>query len=75
MAASRAPLDTYTNPNIIAWAPKVRPGGILAGHDYLDATEFDGAWTTYKDGTKSHSAKAVRSAVTEYADLTGRRQA
>ena len=58
--------------DILAWAPKVRPGGILAGHDYLDASEIDGAWTLYKDGSQSHANKAVRSAVTEYADLTGR---
>lgn len=58
--------------DILAWAPKVRAGGILAGHDYLDATEIDGAWVKYKDGSSSHVSKAVRSAVSEYADLTGR---
>ena len=58
--------------DIAAWAPKVRAGGILAGHDYLDASETDGGWTQYKDGSVSHATKAVRSAVAEYADLVGR---
>lgn len=57
--------------DIRAWAPKVRPGGILAGHDYIDATEARG-WNKYKDGTISHETKAVRSAITEYAEQTGR---
>ena len=58
--------------DILAWAPKVRSGGILAGHDYIDASEIGGSWTQYKDGSTSHPTKAVRSAVSEFADLTGR---
>ena len=63
--------------DIIAWAPKVRTGGVLAGHDYVDASEIGGSWTQYnwtqyKDGSISHPTKAVRSAVSEFADLTGR---
>ena len=58
--------------DILAWAPKVRAGGILAGHDYIDASEIGGSWTQYKDGSTSHPTKAVRSAVSEFADLTGR---
>ena len=58
--------------DILAWAPKVRSGGILAGHDYIDASELDGSWTKYKDGSISHPTKAVRSAVSEFADLTRR---
>jgi hypothetical protein len=57
--------------DIRAWAPKVRPGGILAGHDYLDAKEV-GGWVKYKDGSVSHSTKAVRSAVAEFAESTNR---
>ena len=26
----------YVRADIAAWTPKVRPGGIIAGHDYLD---------------------------------------
>jgi hypothetical protein len=58
--------------DIRAWAPKVRAGGIFAGHDYIDASEIGGSWTQYKDGSTSHPTKAVRSAVSEFADLTGR---
>lgn len=60
--------------DIRAWAPKVRHGGILSGHDYLDAKEAKGVggWVRYKDGSVSHSTKAVRSAVTEFAESTNR---
>ena len=59
--------------DIAAWAPKVRPGGILAGHDFLDLDEYsEDAWRQYKDGTISHTTKAVRSAVTEFAARTNR---
>lgn len=60
--------------DIQAWAPKVRPGGILAGHDYVDASEMDGSWTHYKDGSISHAVKAVRSAVAEFVDFNHKQQ-
>jgi hypothetical protein len=43
-----------------AWFPKVRPGGILAGHDYLDGVMNEGVY-------------GVRSAVDEFARSEGLR--
>jgi predicted O-methyltransferase YrrM len=60
--------------DIRAWAPKVRAGGVLSGHDFVDAHELpgDALWVQYKDGTVSHASKAVRSAVTEFAESAQR---
>ena len=49
--------------DIRAWWPKVRRGGILAGHDYVDALEaansgFD--WGVQVDGTRDNLARAVQ---------------
>lgn len=59
--------------DIHAWASKVRSGGFLSGHDFLDAYEIGGDyWVTYKDGSVSDKRKAVRSAVTEFSIETNR---
>jgi predicted O-methyltransferase YrrM len=57
--------------DIAAWAPKVRPGGVLAGHDFLDADAV-GGWNMYRNGSVSHASKAVRAAVLEFSEATGR---
>jgi predicted O-methyltransferase YrrM len=41
--------------DIALWWPKVKPGGILAGHDYLD-------------GTREQSEFGVKSAVDEFVE-------
>lgn len=43
--------------DIAAWWPLVKPGGILSGHDYLDATVADGYPADF----------GVKTAVTEFA--------
>lgn len=35
--------EPYVSQDIQAWAPKVKPGGILAGHDYIRLRGKDGA--------------------------------
>jgi len=56
-----------------AWAPKVRPGGIIAGHDFLDASDAGAGWMQNADARVGK--KAVRSPVTEFADVAGRQLA
>lgn len=46
--------------------PLVKPGGILAGHDYQD--DNGGEWKLDKNGNKISSNKAVKSAVDEFAE-------
>eukprot|EP00993_Chasmostoma_nieuportense_P002747 NODE_3517_length_953_cov_19.216707_g3365_i0.p1 GENE.NODE_3517_length_953_cov_19.216707_g3365_i0~~NODE_3517_length_953_cov_19.216707_g3365_i0.p1 ORF type:complete len:276 (-),score=69.48 NODE_3517_length_953_cov_19.216707_g3365_i0:126-839(-) len=56
--------------------PKLKTGGIFAGHDYLDAQELKEParqrwgkqdWAVNPDGTRRSDNKAVRSAVNEFA--------
>jgi len=62
-----------------AWWPKLKKGGIFAGHDYVDADEVkyhDGPgggqdWSVNGDGTSS-GTKAVRAAVDEFGMRVGR---
>jgi predicted O-methyltransferase YrrM len=47
-----------TREDLHSWWPKLRYGGILAGHDYLSAEEVEaygqtGAWTRCRDGRPS----------------------
>jgi hypothetical protein len=45
--------------DLAAWYPKIRPGGLFAGHDYLD-------------GIRNSSLYGVRTAVDEFAAVQGR---
>jgi predicted O-methyltransferase YrrM len=53
------------------WWPKLRKGGIMAGHDYV--TQNDGpqqtsqVWTTNYDGTKDETGTVVKGAVDKFA--------
>jgi len=58
------------------WWPKVRPGGILAGHDFVDAA-FVAAhggsdWALNYDGTRDPQGRAVKGAVVEFAKQVSR---
>jgi hypothetical protein len=60
--------------DIAAWWPKLRPGGILAGHDYLTNTEVRARtpwqdWSLCADG--SIRAGAVKQAVLDFAAAHG----
>eukprot|EP00890_Picochlorum_soloecismus_P006229 jgi/Picsp_1/6607/NSC_03950-R1_conserved hypothetical len=53
-----------------AWWPKLKPGGILAGHDYHYAKEVSGQdWSVCANGTKNPGA--VRGAVEDFAKEHG----
>ena len=55
--------------------PKIKAGGILAGHDFRDsAVQFDGSndWIVLPDGTRHPEGKAVRGAVLDFAAAVGR---
>ena len=57
--------------DVRAWWPKLRVGGIMAGHDYV--TQDDGPqqsdqdWTTNYDGTKDETGTVVKGAVDKFA--------
>lgn len=57
------------------WWPLLKPGGILAGHDYVD--QMDGPsqsnqdWTINFDGTKDESGRVVKGAVDDFANRHG----
>ena len=61
--------------DLSAWFPKVRAGGFLAGHDYIDSpTAFRQSgqnWTVQFDGTIDHSRQAVKGAVNLFFALRG----
>ena len=56
--------------DLVAWWPKLRAGGIMAGHDYV--TQDDGPakskqdWTTNYDGTKDETGTVVKGAVDKF---------
>jgi len=56
--------------DITLWWPKIRIGGMLAGHDYLDVNDLhdEQDWSISADGTNNGN-KAVKSAVNEWAAL------
>ena len=60
--------------DIRAWWPKVRRGGILAGHDYVDAIEAASIddWSIQVDGTRDNLARAVQGAVDEFSKEVNR---
>ena len=57
--------------DMVTWWPKLKRGGIMAGHDYLDAQEVADLsgqnWSISADGTVNTENKAVKSAVDEFA--------
>ena len=60
--------------DIAAWWPKLRPGGVLAGHDYLTSAEVRARtpwqdWSLCADG--SVRAGAVKQAVRDFAARAG----
>lgn len=62
---------TGVREDITLWWPKLKVGGIMAGHDYIDAEEVEKIsgqdWSVSADGTKNPNGKAVKSAVDEWA--------
>ena len=57
--------------DIVAYWPKLRVGGVMAGHDYVtqnDGPEQTGQdWTLNYDGTKDHTSRVVKGAVDDFA--------
>jgi hypothetical protein len=62
--------------DIEAYWPKLKVGGIMAGHDYVtqdDGPEQGGQdWTTNFDGTKDETRTVVKGAVDAFAALVCR---
>ena len=67
--------------DLAAWWPKLRPGGVIAGHDYTlqteprgpyhlkeegDPTDTKQNWTLNYDGTVDRSGRVVRGAVDDF---------
>lgn len=48
--------------DIVNWWPKLRKGGIIAGHDYVTQDEVgrDQDWTVNYDGTKDETRTVVK---------------
>jgi hypothetical protein len=59
--------------DIQAWASKVKPGGIMSGHDYLNST-FDpqGPWIDGNVGSNRLGVFGVKKAVDEWAEANGK---
>lgn len=57
--------------DLVYWWPKVRPGGLVCGHDFV--TQYEGPaqmqerWDINMDGTVDPTGGAVRGAVTDWA--------
>jgi len=57
------------------WYPLLKPGGIIAGHDYV--TNNDGPrqmgqdWSVNFDGTRDSTGRAVKGAVDDFAAKHG----
>ena len=66
--------------DLLAYWPKLRPGGIMAGHDYIYAGEhpsFTWGFSDYSinyDGTRDPFQRAVKGAVDEFFSTCVRRQ-
>ena len=59
--------------DLAAFWPKVKRGGIIAGHDFRDAFVYDANdWLVQPDGSRHPEGKAVRGAVQDFAGLVGR---
>eukprot|EP00727_Mastigamoeba_balamuthi_P006739 m51a1_g2686 putative amp-dependent synthetase and ligase (188) ;mRNA; f:752332-753018 len=48
------------------WWPKLKQGGVMAGHDYLNLDELDTNWKTQPNGTVDVLGRAVRAAVEDF---------
>ena len=57
--------------DIAAYWPKVRPGGVFAGHDYVDPAWVKSVtgqdWLVNYDGTVDESGRALKGAVDDFA--------
>lgn len=57
------------------WWPLLKPGGILAGHDYVVQTDGPNRngqdWTINYDGTKDKTGRVVKGAVDDFANSHG----
>merc|ERR1712048_862566 len=60
---------------LLAYWPKLRVGGVMAGHDYTDQDDPDASqdpestgqdWTLNSDGTRDVSGRTVRGAVDDF---------
>lgn len=54
--------------DINMYFPLLKPGGILAGHDYLDTANEANPWKLDENGNVNNEKKAVKSAVDEFAN-------
>jgi hypothetical protein len=56
--------------DLVNWWPKLRKGGILAGHDYVTQEEVGPSqdWTINYDGTKDETGTVVKGAVDKFAE-------
>lgn len=73
--------------DMVAWYPKLKRGGIFAGHDYMTQDEVETAqrklgrgkvgeqplsdWTKNYDGTVDETKQVVRGAVNDFANAIG----
>jgi len=57
--------------DMVDWWPKLRVGGIMAGHDYVEQndgpTQTNQDWTTNYDGTVDETGTVVKGAVDKFA--------
>lgn len=57
------------------WYPLLRPGGVLAGHDYVEQNEGPRStgqdWTMNYDGTRDLTGRVAKGAVDDFARLHG----
>jgi len=67
---------SHVSRDLALWYPKLRPGGVMSGHDYYDALADDN-FEPILDGSTSGFSKAqftsfgVKSAVDEFANIHG----
>merc|ERR1712187_57722 len=55
--------------DIAAYWPKIKKGGVMAGHDYMEQSDlgYDGDdWTLNYDGTRDESGRVVKGAVDDF---------
>lgn len=57
--------------DLCAWWPKVKPGGVLAGHDYICPGEVDGGWGRFVQPEVNALADSVELPVYVVAEPTG----